>query len=102
MRPGHPSGKGHIQSSDIDHEVIAREVVQYITLSFVSKCQKASQGHGQTSEHRREGGKMGYACESVYRGFLQRPINQKGIMVLSQSAPQYLRGHMLRTTNESA
>lgn len=56
----------HVQSGDIDKNVVCRKVVKDIALGQAAKVQVAREGHGETRKHRNAGRVVGNFRKAVH------------------------------------
>jgi len=79
----------HVESkaepSDVDHDVVGREVVEHIALRFVAKGEVAGQGHDQARYH-------GNACrimrddgEAVQSWLLKGAVDEQAVVMTNKS-----------------
>ena len=74
-----------VQASNVDHDIVIREVIKDVTQSFVAECKKARESHCETCDHRDECGVVRDSSEAVHRWLLEGPVDEKAVMVLTPS-----------------
>lgn len=65
----------------INNGVIGREVIEDVPLGVGAKGKESSQSHEKAGNHGDDSAKVSDASEAVYRGLLERTVNQEGVMV---------------------
>lgn len=75
----HVEAKG--ETGDVDHGIIAREVVQDVAESLVAEGEETSERHDETGGHGDAGGVMSYAREVIDCWCAEGAVDQQGIMV---------------------
>jgi hypothetical protein len=71
----------NVQTCNIDHDTIRREIIEHVAFGFVSKGKKTSKCHGQTGKHGDAGGVVSDPSESVEGGCFERAVDEETIMV---------------------
>ena len=70
-----------VQASNVDHDIVSREVIQNVTERLIAKGEKARESHDETGDHRYSRAVMCYLGEAVHGWFLERAVNQKAVVV---------------------
>ena len=77
--------RADLQSCNVDHDIIAGEVVEHVALGPVAKRQKTSQRHDQAGQHGDGSGEVGDAGEAVESGFLEGAVDEEAVVVADES-----------------
>ena len=68
-------GYGDIQARYVDHDVVAGEVIKYITHGLVAECEESGEGHGEACNHRDERRVMCDPSEAVHGRLLKGAVD---------------------------
>ena len=74
----------HLQSRDINHYIIRREIIKDIALREITEAQVSGQRHGHAGEHADAGRVVGNAREAVHSRCFERAVDEEAIVVADE------------------